>query len=659
YTYITKPTETTRDSETRITGSKTEICSGTSEVDVLKAADAFGRTQQTTMILRSTEENEENEEASFAAVVTDYSYKTRNSSTAAGQVDALQARVTYGSSMAAENTVKSYDFAYDYDANGNIIYEYAIGENGVRTVRYHYTYDEANQLTRVDDNVRGKTYVYQYDKGGNRVSEKIYNYTLSNSLGAVQQTIESKYTFLTWKDRLSSYNGNSITYDVAGNPIKYGDTTYVWEGKQLVEIQPGDGSKTQFAYDADGLRTQKRQYGTDGRLEYYVDYVWQNGKLTQQVMTLMAYGTIGNKETITKIRPINTKFVYDGNSDQPVACFVGETQMLFVRNLQGDIIAVVKSDGEVLVEFSYDAWGNVEYTAPDGADEDAQTMAALVALICPLTYRGYNYDFTTGLYYLQSRYYNPEWGRFMNVDDTSILLATQGTSHGANLFAYCENNPVNMVDYTGQNSQVAFAVELVTLLAVLCAIDMACGYKLCDVFPSMLLINSQGKVEKTLDFLDFTYVIKSNQRATIIQVKAVLRASLGITYFEGQFEVRTREDWLFISNGGSLGDSLTKFDDEFWGLSYGLSAVLPSPYLEMFTAFEFLRTVATQGTVDSKRGRYIKKELKRQAENYDVDIASILNWYCTYQKKMFLGRIINVNYIEHDCAKETSYEKSR
>ena len=70
-------------------------------------------------------------------------------------------------------------------------------------------------------------------------------------------------------------------------------------------------------------------------------------------------------------------------------------------------------------------------------------------VMCPFAYRGYNYDYTTGLYYLQSRYYNPEWGRFLNCDDTNILLATQGETLGANLFAYCNNNPVNRVDYTG------------------------------------------------------------------------------------------------------------------------------------------------------------------------------------------------------------------
>ena len=78
--------------------------------------------------------------------------------------------------------------------------------------------------------------------------------------------------------------------------------------------------------------------------------------------------------------------------------------------------------------------------------------ATIFTALCPITYRGYNYDFTTGLYYLQSRYYNPEWGRFLNCDDTAILLATQGETHNANLFAYCANNPVNRVDYNGQYS---------------------------------------------------------------------------------------------------------------------------------------------------------------------------------------------------------------
>ena len=82
-------------------------------------------------------------------------------------------------------------------------------------------------------------------------------------------------------------------------------------------------------------------------------------------------------------------------------------------------------------------------------DGNGVLLDSAMGALCPVTYRGYNYDFTTGLYYLQSRYYNPEWGRFLNVDDTTILVSSVGDPLAANMYAYCKNNPVNNVDYTG------------------------------------------------------------------------------------------------------------------------------------------------------------------------------------------------------------------
>jgi RHS repeat-associated protein len=72
---------------------------------------------------------------------------------------------------------------------------------------------------------------------------------------------------------------------------------------------------------------------------------------------------------------------------------------------------------------------------------------AVVAAVNPFRYRSYFYDSETQLYYLQSRYYNPVWGRFVNADgriNTSLGIL------GINVFAYCLNNPVNAKDFTGR-----------------------------------------------------------------------------------------------------------------------------------------------------------------------------------------------------------------
>ena len=101
---------------------------------------------------------------------------------------------------------------------------------------------------------------------------------------------------------------------------------------------------------------------------------------------------------------------------------------------------------KTILTYAYDSWGAVTFSVTSIKD-----MAAAVALsfVNPFTYRSYCYDYDIELYYLQSRYYSPEIGRFINTDDTQIAIATQGNILGANLFAYCENNPINDSDPSG------------------------------------------------------------------------------------------------------------------------------------------------------------------------------------------------------------------
>ena len=74
-----------------------------------------------------------------------------------------------------------------------------------------------------------------------------------------------------------------------------------------------------------------------------------------------------------------------------------------------------------------------------------------IAEITPIRYRGYYYDTETGFYYVSSRYYDPEIGRFLNAD--SVLAGVGVSVQGYNLFAYCFNNSVNMSDGSGHWSQ--------------------------------------------------------------------------------------------------------------------------------------------------------------------------------------------------------------
>jgi RHS repeat-associated protein len=110
----------------------------------------------------------------------------------------------------------------------------------------------------------------------------------------------------------------------------------------------------------------------------------------------------------------------------------------YVYNLQGDVVGLLDSTGTEVVSYTYDTWGK--------EDTITGSLADTVGKKNPYRYRGYRYDSETGLYYLNSRYYNPEWGRMLNADSfggfTGELL-----SH--NVFAYVQNNPVMYEDPSG------------------------------------------------------------------------------------------------------------------------------------------------------------------------------------------------------------------
>ena len=106
----------------------------------------------------------------------------------------------------------------------------------------------------------------------------------------------------------------------------------------------------------------------------------------------------------------------------------------YVKNLQGDIIAIIDDAGAEVVKYTYDAWGTPVNTVG--------TLASTLGILQPLRYRGYVFDEETGIYYLRNRYYCPYKQRFFNAD-CCILN---------NLWSYCLNNPIIIVDSSGKKS---------------------------------------------------------------------------------------------------------------------------------------------------------------------------------------------------------------
>ena len=100
--------------------------------------------------------------------------------------------------------------------------------------------------------------------------------------------------------------------------------------------------------------------------------------------------------------------------------------------------------GTKIVSYTYDAWGNILSETYNSA---ASSSDRAIAGYNPYRYRGYYYDYDLGLYYLQTRYYDPQVGRFINVD--ALIAGVDGSIRGYNLYVYCKNNPVHMVDNGG------------------------------------------------------------------------------------------------------------------------------------------------------------------------------------------------------------------
>lgn len=302
------------------------------------------------------------------------------------------------------DVLQVYDLEYNPDGS------LCLNCENVDQQSFDYIYDGLGRV--IENFITEDLYVYSYDSAGNITSigiwyEPIHTFTYGNE---------------NWKDQLTAYDGKAITYDANGNLLTYDGYTYTWQrGTQLAGIT-GNDKNISYVYDSQGHRVQKTVNGVT------TSYLYSGDLLMRQTDGTNTFD-----------------FQYDANGDMVGFVYNGEPYY-YLRNILNDITGIVDGNGDVVAKYRYDAYGNTVYSTGD------------MAAINPIRYRGYYYDAETNWYYLKSRYYNPEWCRFISPD---CLFIAGDAITGGNMYAYCNNNPVSYVDPSGMYSLSEFVGDTI------------------------------------------------------------------------------------------------------------------------------------------------------------------------------------------------------
>ena len=293
------------------------------------------------------------------------------------------------------------------EAHGNVI------------ANRNYTTDKLGRVTGISDPVFGN-HLYEYDERGYLVREDetvTYNYDENGNIiqkGNVTLVYDDDI-----KDKLISYGNQAITYyeNMPGFISSYAGNSFSYEGNKLVEVS-NDEQTLSFKYNHLGQRIRKTvtKNGGDTVTNFYYD---------------------GDMLIAEECESTRIDYLYDENK-QLYGFIYENNKYFYVRDALQNIIGITSQSGELVVKYNYSAYGELlEIHGP----------SLIIGAINPFRYKGYYYDDETGLFMVGHRYYNPEWGRWLSPDDIEYL--DPQSINGLNLYAYCNNDPVNKYDPTG------------------------------------------------------------------------------------------------------------------------------------------------------------------------------------------------------------------
>ena len=210
-------------------------------------------------------------------------------------------------------------------------------------------------------------------------------------------------------------------------------------------MQKGNETST-YKYNDSGIRTEKTVNGTT--IKYYLN---------------------GSKIIYEKTINETIYYTYDSQGEM-IGLKHNNIQYYYIKNIQNDIIGILDSNLNQIASYTYDSWGKIESIKDNNGNEI--TDENNIANKNPYRYRSYRYDKETGLYYLQSRYYNADWGRFVNVDYT--MLDPGAGLIGHNMYLYCANNPIKNYDPDGRAVLISLVLAVTAITSgIITAITVA------------------------------------------------------------------------------------------------------------------------------------------------------------------------------------------